>query len=154
MLIRKTPFPGWFQNVWFQTVFSAWTHWFMLLSGRVYAKCCVEVFLSKPGSKSPNTMYTFSITSISRFSCLPSSIFQLKNYLLSIYKLRDRADTKRASVGLLTHSVDFWRTLDAKISLWLRNSETISEVATTIKCRPLELFTSVRNTFLNEKQSL
>jgi len=68
---------------------------------------------------------------------------------------QDRRDMKRVSVGLLTHYlVDFRRTPDAKTSLRLLNSETISEVATTSKCRPLVLVTNASNAVLNQKQSI
>jgi len=68
---------------------------------------------------------------------------------------QDRRDMKRASVGLLIHySVDFRRTLDAKTSLRLLTQKQISEVATTSKCRPLELVTKARNAVLNQKQSI
>ena len=68
---------------------------------------------------------------------------------------QDRRDMKRASVGLLIHySVDFRRTLDAKTSLRLLTQKQISEVATTSKCRPLELVAEARNAVLNQKQSI
>ena len=68
---------------------------------------------------------------------------------------QDRRDMKRASVGLLIHySVDFRRTLDAKTSLRLLTQKQISEVATTSKCRPLELVAKARNAVLNQKQSI
>ena len=63
---------------------------------------------------------------------------------------QDRGDMKRASVGLLTHYlVDFLRTPDAKTSLRLLTQKQISEVATTSKCRPLELVAMARNAVLN-----
>ena len=79
---------------------------------------------------------------------------QKRNTFMPQLLFQDRRDIKRASVGSLTHYlVDLRRTLDSKTSLWLLNSETISEVATTTKCRPLELVTRVRNAVLNQKQS-
>ena len=67
---------------------------------------------------------------------------------------QDRRDMKRASVGLLTrYLVDSRRTLDAKTSLRLLAQKQISEVATTSKCRSLELVAEARNAVLNQKQS-
>jgi len=69
--------------------------------------------------------------------------------------LQDRGDMKRASVGLLTHYlVDFLRTLDAKTSLRQLTQKQISKVASTTKCRPLELVAKARNTVLKQQQSV
>ena len=63
---------------------------------------------------------------------------------------QDRSDMKSALVGLLIHYlVDIWRTLTANTSLWLIYSEAISEVAISIKCRPLELVRRVKRAVLN-----
>jgi len=68
---------------------------------------------------------------------------------------QDRRDMKRASVGFLTrYLVDFRRTPDPKTSLRLLAQKQISEVATTYKCRPLELVAKAKNAVLNHKQSI
>ena len=75
---------------------------------------------------------------------------------------QDRRDIKRASVGLsIYYLVDFRRTSEAKTSLRLLTQKQISEVASTSKCRPLDLqrleaqfLTGTVNTRLSAKISI
>ena len=97
------------------------------------------------GIKTPDSIAVFA----SR--CLGGSYSEALLWLWAILRctmpqllFQDRGDMKRTSVGLLArYLVDLRRTLDAKTSLRLLTQKQISEVATTSKCRPLELLSLI-----------
>jgi len=90
-------------------------------------------------------MFSRSLTNLITHFYSPNEI----NIMLQLL-FQDRRDMKRALVGLLTrYLVDFRRTPEAKTSLRPLTQKQISEVATTFKCRPLELVAKARNSGLN-----